>query len=145
MDTPLKTAFYAIEEAIKTYRKFAQQNISTLGDPITLDQALILMIINEGEELSQKEIAEILFKDNASMTRMIELMVKNGYLKRSPDPKDRRRFRLNLTDKGKKTLKQLIPIVEDNRKTALQGVSQKEIRSLVAVLHKITANCRNEE
>ncbi len=141
-NTPTQTALYSIEQAIKEYRKFCQRNISTVVDDITIDQCLVLIILDKQNSLSQKEIAIQIFKDSASITRMIELMVNKDYLTREIDKEDRRRFNLKLTEKGKTTLRLLNPVIEQNRKTALYGLSDLEINQLYSTLQKIISNCQ---
>jgi len=141
---PLRTIFYTIERAIKEYRKYAQKNISKQIDDITLDQALVLMILKENSSLSQKEMSEFLFKDYASMTRMIELMVKKKYLKRSQNKKDKRRSILTITKKGEDAIKILIPTIKINRINALEGITDLEIKQLNKILKKIISNCNKD-
>lgn len=141
-DSPTETIFYTIEQTIKEYRKFAQKQINEYLDDLSLDQALILIIISENPKLLQVEVAELIFKDYASLTRMIDLMVKNGYLKREINNEDRRRSKLRILAKGKKAIKQLQPIILKNRKTALKGLSEKEIIELEKTLKKVVANCK---
>ena len=80
LKNPTGTVLYSIEHTIKEYRKIAQKNISKVVKDITVDQCLILMILNDDSKISQNELAGLIFKDNASITRMIELMVKKDYL-----------------------------------------------------------------
>ena len=136
-----KTIFYIMEKSIKSYRQFAQRNIKQHNIELTIDQWLILKTIQDNPELTQKEIAETVFKDYASITRMIELLVKKGFLKRSFHDKDRRRFNLKLTSTGEQLCEKLIPIISVNRKTALEGLTQKEMMTLSRLLQKITDNC----
>ena len=143
MDTVIatKTVFYTIERTIKEYRKFAQNNISDKVDDITVDQALILFFLQKHPELSQKEIATLVFKDKASVTRMINLMVTKGYLTRSINELNRRRFNLDITDLGAKVLADLDPIIFNNRKKAIKGVTIKELIQMETTLNKIISNC----
>ena len=138
---PQKTAFYSIEKAIKAYRKMAQKNISQVVSDITLDQIQVLTILDSNPECSQKEIAEILFKDYASITRMIELLVKKDYLLRQIHQQDRRMFHLVISEKGKDTIEILKPIILKNRQTALNNISIDEITKLSQSLNKIINNC----
>jgi MarR family transcriptional regulator, transcriptional regulator for hemolysin len=142
MAKPQQTIFYGIEETIKSYRQFAQKNITNEGFDITIDQGLILNIIEENPDISQKMISEMAFKDHASVTRIIELLVKRNFLQRDFNVADRRRFSLSLTEEGKNILKQIEPIVNSNRKLALQGVSADELETLKKILSKITVNCK---
>lgn len=138
---PTLTVIYTIEEAIKSYRKFAQKNISKLIADITVDQVLILIIIDDNILITQKEIGDTLFKDYASITRMIDLLVTNDYIKRSINEKDRRRSLLSLTPKGKQALKKLTPTVLTNREIALSELDICDIQLLRGILKKIVSNC----
>lgn len=139
---PTGTVLYSIEQAIKEYRKLAQKNIAKIVKDITVDQCLVLIIFNKDAEISQNELANLMFKDNASITRMIELMVKKDYLNRTIHAEDRRKFNLKLTEKGKKTIELINPIIQINRETALNGLSLEEIDLLDKTLKKIITNCK---
>lgn len=142
--TPTGTVLYSIEQAIKEYRKFSQKNITKIVKDITIDQCLVLIILNNKTTSSQKEMADLIFKDYASITRIIELMVKKEYLIRTSNQDDRRKFNLELTDKGEKTLDLLTPEIQQNRKKALKGLSTDEIDQLDKILHKIISNCKTQ-
>jgi DNA-binding MarR family transcriptional regulator len=132
--------FYTIDKSIKSYKQFAQKRLKAAGFTITVDQWLVLKAIEENILVTQQQIAEKVFKDVASITRIIELLVKNGYLERSFHSTDRRRFELKLTEKATKVLKDLQPHIEDNRKKALAGVSTEEIATLRKTLDKLIKN-----
>lgn len=142
LENPTGTALYSIEKAIKEYRKLAQKNISEVVKDITVDQCLILIILNDNKDIAQNELASLVFKDNASITRMVELMVKKEYLSRTIHPEDRRKFNLEITSKGVKTLELIQPVIQKNRKTALDGLSLEEIALLDKTLNKIISNCK---
>lgn len=139
---PTGTVLYSIEQAIKEYRKIAQKNISKIVKDITIDQCLILIILDKDATISQNELAHLIFKDKASITRMIELMVKKEYLIRTIHTEDRRKFNLEITQKGATTLDLISPIITLNRETALNGFSFDEIALLDKMLHKIITNCK---
>lgn len=132
--------FYHLEKAIKSYRQYAQKQIDNAGFDITIDQWLILKSIEADSTLPQQQIAAKAFKDVASITRIIELLVKKEYLIRDFHEIDRRRFRLTLTDTGKQVLKTLQPIIINNRNTALNGITQEDAEKLSALLQKIASN-----
>ncbi len=134
--------FYTLEKSIKIYRKFAQNQILQSGHDITVDQWLVLKTLQEKKNLSQKQIAELVFKDIASITRIIELLVKKKYVKRKIDTSDRRKSELEITEIGNKTIESIYPIVIENRKQALTGLTSVEIKKLKAQLEKLIANCK---
>lgn len=141
-NNPTGTVLYTIEQTIKEYRKISQKNISQIVSDITVDQCLALIILNQNATCSQKEIAELIFKDTASITRIIELMVQKKYLTRKINESDRRKFNLEITEKGKKTIALLTPIIHKNRQDALEGLSKNEIEVLDNLLAKIISNCK---
>ncbi len=142
-NTPTTTVLYSIEEAIKAYRKLCQKNISQIIPDITVDQGLILIMLNNNEK-TQSEIADLVFKDYASMTRIIKLMINKNYLIKTTSNEDKRKAELQITNKGKKVLKQLDPIIKENRNTALNNISDREMEQLYKTLRKITNNCKTE-
>ncbi|NHN24062.1 MarR family transcriptional regulator [Flavobacterium jejuense] len=142
MKIPSKTVFYTIEKTIKSYRKFSKRNFLKVVDDITIDQKLILQYLNDFPGLSQKEIAELVFKDNASLTRMIDLMVNKNFLKRSMNIEDRRRFKIEITPKGKEVLSKLEPVIAENRKKAFAGITEQELIQLDMILNKILFNIK---
>ncbi|MFH6942778.1 MarR family winged helix-turn-helix transcriptional regulator [Flavobacterium sp. FlaQc-50] len=141
-NTPTGTVLYSLEQAIKEYRKISQKKISKIVTDITVDQCLVLIILNKNSDYSQKEIANLIFKDNASITRIIELMVKKDYLKREINEFDRRKFNLKITEKGQNTIELLSPVITHNRETALNGLTNNEIELLDKILNKIISNCK---
>jgi DNA-binding MarR family transcriptional regulator len=142
MENIEETLFYRLEKAIKAYRQFAQKQITDSSFDITIDQWLVLKTIKEDETLTQRQIAEIVFKDYASITRIIELLVKKQYLNRNPHSEDRRRFDLSITEKGDETIKSIYPIVIQNRKQALKYFSSNDIKSFESCLDCFIDNCK---
>lgn len=139
---PTGTVLYLIEQAIKEYRKISQKNISNIVKDITIDQCLILMVLTRNANISQNEMAQLIFKDSASITRMIELMVKKEYLARTVHQEDRRKYTLEITEKGRKTIDLIAPVIQQNRATALHDFSEEEVALLDKMLNKIINNCK---
>ncbi len=134
--------FYTLEKSIKVYRKFAQAQILKKGYDITIDQWLVLKTLQENKLLSQNQIAELVFKDFASITRIIELLVQKQYVNRTINTTDRRKFELEITKKGIKMIEDIYPIVTENRKQALTGLTSGEIKNLKIQLEKLIINCK---
>ncbi|SDE01657.1 MarR family winged helix-turn-helix transcriptional regulator [Pedobacter soli] len=132
--------FYTLERAIKSYRQYAQHNITAAGIDITIDQWLLLKAIQENPGTPQNELAKTVFKDMASITRMIELMVTKGFLIRNINSNDRRRSLLDLTETGLLILEVIQPVIETNRNTALDTLSKDELVLLDDLLSRITRN-----
>lgn len=137
-----RVVFYMLDKAIKTYRQFAQRRLNEAGMDITIDQWLVLNTIETNPHVSQLEIADRVFKDAASVTRIVDLLIRKGYLQRQSHPVDRRRFTLELTNPGKTLVKQVNRISEENRSIGLKGISEADLEHLRGTLTTIINNCQ---
>ncbi len=134
--------FYTIDRAILTYRQYAQAQLKKHGYTITIDQWLIIKCLLENPSTTQLEISELVFKDNASVTRIINLLVKAKYVSRKINKTDRRRSILKVTQLGIDTISAIDQIVLNNRSHALNGLSNNEIETTSKVMATITNNCK---
>lgn len=134
--------FYNMDKAIRTYRNYAQKRLRDHGYKITIDQWLIIKAILENPGIMQQELAEIVFKDNASVTRIIELLVKSGYLQREINPIDRRKTILKVTAEGKLIIEKVQVLVLENRQIALGDIENSKLQTTNDVLNTITKNCK---
>ncbi|HEX8326709.1 MAG TPA: MarR family transcriptional regulator [Hymenobacter sp.] len=133
--------FYSLDKAIRSYRRLAQANIDRAGLDITIDQWLVLRVLLEHDDLTQHEIAERVFKDQASVARMLALLTKRGLLSAIPLPHDGRRTQLRVTEEGQRMLDAVQPIILDNRALALSGITEEELTVLRLLLERIARNC----
>ncbi len=135
--------FYNIDKAIRSYRNYAQRQLKAHGFTITIDQWLIIKAILENPGITQNEIGDLVFKDKASVTRIIDLLVKSEYIIRNVHPEDRRKTNLEVTDSGKKIIKDVQKLVEGNRTTALEGIGHEELEIVNSAMLNISENCLN--
>ena len=133
--------FYKLENAVRMYRQFAQKQIRDAGFAITIDQWLTVKNILENPGIKQQELAEKVFKDAASITRIIELLVKAKYLRRKVHRKDRRRTELVVTDLGKKVISEVSEVVVQYRAAALTNVKDDELLLINKITEMIVDNC----
>ena len=133
--------FYNMDKAIRMYRNYAQKRLRDNGFKITIDQWLVIKAILENPDITQQELGEKVFKDNASVTRIIVLLVKSGYLERDLNPDDRRKTILSVTKSGQTVIEQVQTLVLQNRQTALNGIVQDELEILNKALKIIIQNC----
>lgn len=137
--------FYTIDKAIKTYRQFAQKRLNKAGLDITIDQWLVMQAVLEEPEASQQRISERVFKDAASVTRIVALLIKKKFLERLQHGTDKRRFHLRITKQGKMLLQQVAAVVATNRSIALHEISENDLNKVRTTLNRVIDNCKNED
>jgi len=141
MDKLDEIIFYALDKAIKSYRQMAQKNINSQHFDISIDQWLLLTSLQNNPDDTQQQIASDIFKDYASITRMIDILVRKEIIERNANPDDRRRSNLNISPKGLTILSEIKPLIQSNRSTALEGVTDAEIELVKKIMGKIAVNC----
>ena len=133
--------FYSLESAIKAYRRFAQARLAAAGIDVTIDQWLVLKTIHESADVTLQQIGAAVFKDFASVTRIVQLLERKGLLRRTPHPTDGRRSEFVLTSSGESLIRTVEPIAQANRRQALEGIDADQVAQLRAVLKRIVENC----
>ena len=133
--------FYSLEAAAKAYRRFAQSRLDEAGLDITIDQWLVLKTIHDAPDVTLQQVGIAVFKDFASVTRIVQLLERKEYLYRRPHPTDGRRSELVLTASGQSLIRRVEPISRAYRSDALDGIDGGEVERMRQVLARITANC----
>ena len=131
---------FLLEQTVRQMRGYAQRQLDTLQAGITVDQWVLLKIIEERKQISQVELAQVSNKDTASITRILDLLQKKGLTQRIDDEYDRRKYMISLTGDGEVFVRQNLPFVNEIRNQIVRGLSTDEIQTLKGVLEKIRSN-----
>lgn len=133
--------FYSLEATAKSYRRFAQARLDQAGLDITIDQWLVLKTIHDSPDLTLQQVGSAVFKDFASITRIVQLLERKEYLQRKAHPTDGRRSALLLTRAGRSLIRTVEPISRAYRGEALLGIAREEVERMRELLVRITDNC----
>ena len=131
---------FQIEKTNKTAKQYSQKELDRLNLGITVDQWVLLKIIEESNSISQKEIALKSVRDPASITRTLDILVKKGLIIREAIPNNRRQYNIQLTQAGEFFVRQNMPIITEQRKQSVKGFTEKELTLLSGFLLRIQKN-----
>lgn len=131
---------FLLDRTARRVKQYAQRKFKLEDFDITVDQWLILKNLSENELVSQAEMAQVLFKDQPTLTRIIDLLAKKGYVERAPHPNDRRSFRLVLTPAGAAKVAELKPKVSEIRQKAWENLNEGDFEEFKRILNKIYDN-----
>lgn len=112
---------------------------------LSMEHWIVLMNLWIEDGISQQSLAERIFKDKASVTRVLSLMEKRSLLVRIPDQNDKRVKRVHLTHFGRALKDQTLPMMEKSMECAMKGISEKDIQVCMNVLDQIYLNMTNTE
>jgi MarR family transcriptional regulator, organic hydroperoxide resistance regulator len=117
-----------------------QHAFKAKGFNITPEQWGVLNRLWENEGIHQSALAEKTSKDRHNITRILNLLEKNGFIFRTPDGEDKRRLNVYLTKEGKALKQKLIPIVIGCLKKCFEGLTQKEVQGMRRIHGHILKN-----
>ncbi len=100
---------------------------------------ILTYLLAEGAGI-QSDIAGSLGIDPAAVSRMIEILRKNGFLTRTADRSCRRSNRVELTDKGRKAAEEWLEECSAIDRRLLEGFSDTEANELRYLLRKLLDN-----
>lgn len=109
---------------------------TTLGMSFAMSKAL-LVLAGEGP-LSLGDIANRLITDPPYATLVVEGLVRRGHVLRTPDPADRRRKLVHLTDSGRAAAATATAIF-DTPPEPLRALPEDDLRTLARILAGLNA------
>ena len=131
---------FQIDLTSKVSKQYSQREFNNLNLGITVEQWVVLKIVSESSNLSQKELAEKSFRDADSITRTLDLLEKKEYLFRKSIPNNRRAYEICLSEKGEQFIKDNIELIYELRKLSTQSFTSEELEVLSSYLERIRNN-----
>lgn len=125
------------KEIVKRYKPFLDE----IG--LTYTQYITMMAMWENEELSVKELGELLFLDSGTLTPVLKTLEKKGLLLRKRSQADERIVLVTLTKNGKNLKEKAIEIP-----LKMQGclsINEKDAKELYRILHSLMNNISIDE
>ncbi|MBN2870353.1 MAG: winged helix-turn-helix transcriptional regulator [Campylobacterales bacterium] len=112
---------------------------------ISPEQWSLLYRVVEKSGLTQKELSDSTYKDQANITRSIERLENKGFIIKIPCEADRRSVNLYPTQKGIELARTIVPISRAFNQHLTQGFTPEEAEMLLVLLKKIHKNLEQEE
>ncbi len=131
---------YLLERTERQTKRYANAALKNAGLEITPEQWAILKRVSERDEVNQREIAELTFRDPASVTRALDALEEKGWVRRVDTANDRRAYNLLLTDAGRGVVARITPIAQAVRAHGLRNIDDAELAQFKATLNKIYEN-----
>lgn len=108
MNTKKSMAVYiSMSRVINTLRR--ENNKLILKHDITLGQFAVMEALYSKGRLSTGEVMEKILTTSGNIPVIVKNLEKDGFITREQDESDKRRFILDLTDKGKDLMDEIVP------------------------------------
>jgi DNA-binding MarR family transcriptional regulator len=107
---------------------------------ITAEQLILLKSAYENEGLTQRHLAQESLKDAPNTTRLIDKLESAGLLVRKQDMRDRRSYRIFTTEKGRRLVERINPVMQRAVDHMTTNLAKDEHDQLVALLVRLYDN-----
>ncbi|WP_102222961.1 MarR family winged helix-turn-helix transcriptional regulator [Acidimangrovimonas sediminis] len=136
---PTNTLGFLLHDASRLLRRRFQQRGEAHG--LSSSQwRLLANVVRDGGGSAQARLAEVLEVEPISVSRLVDRMEQAGWVRRSPDPQDRRVRLVHPTEKALSAYAEVKAMAGGVFEEAMAGMDAEERRMLIEGLSRVVAN-----
>jgi DNA-binding MarR family transcriptional regulator len=120
------------------YKQAVDLRLKPKGLPI--EQYRILESLQRKDGQSMRELADDVFVDSASLTKIIDRMIGTADVYRAPEPTDRRKVLIFISEKGHRTLAELREALKGSRSGLVNRLGPDQVSQLRVLLQSMLKN-----
>ena len=135
-------AFEAQFMLMRTYMSLKLDSPFELRGGITRARYNVLRMLAQApdERLLMTDIVTGMNVSPTNITKLVDVLVEDNYVRRAPDPQDKRKFWVEMMPSGRRVFEEILPDVGDHIAAFWSGISEQELRTLVHLLSRIRLN-----
>ncbi|MGH9442587.1 MAG: MarR family winged helix-turn-helix transcriptional regulator [Thermoanaerobaculia bacterium] len=126
---------WAVDHALQSASKRMQLSLGVTGP-----QRLVLRIVGGRPGISPGGLAAVLHVDPSTLTGILRRLIAQGRLRSIPDPADRRRVILTLSEKGRRFDRTAPGTVEAGVRRTISSAPSGDIAAASRVLRRLAKN-----
>jgi DNA-binding MarR family transcriptional regulator len=104
-----------------------------------------LAVLSVSASLTINELSVFAVIEQSTMSRTLDALEEQGYIRRTPRPEDMRIRDVSITEEGRAAFESFWPTMYDSLLQMFDGIDEEEYRAFTSVLHKILVNIRKHE
>lgn len=132
----------AVVNAARSMRTVLSRNLLETG--LYAGQDGVILALAEADGLTAGALAARLGVKAPTMTRTIGRLEAQGFVERRPDGADGRLTVVHLTEAGRASLGQILDAGRTSERQAADGLSEKEVRTLLKLLRAVDENLHGD-
>ena len=122
------------------FKQYIKTIFNKHGINLTPEQFLVMDTLWDDGILSQQQIADIIYKDKNSVTKLIDALENKGLVARIPDKGDRRMNMIHLTERAKSLKEDATEVALQCTNSIIDDIPKEELLSFIRVLTKMSQN-----
>ena len=121
---------------------------TNLGDAlketgITVPIYRVLAVLIAGDGRSVNELAVYTVIEQSTLSKILARMDAQGLIARHAGRDDGRVVEIHITEAGRRAYERVVPIALSHHEQAMTGLTAKERKSMVEILHRVLDNVRH--
>ncbi len=139
MDTDvLSTPGHLVSLAARAFARLSEARLGPLG--FGIGHLPVLVALMDGKASTQRDLAHLAKVEQPPMAQMLSRMERDGLIKRTQDPADRRSSSITLTDTARERIPAAIATLFEGNREALKGFSDVEAEQFTDLLKRLIIN-----
>lgn len=131
-----------INRAARLHLRLGEPKLQQLG--LAVAQLPVLGALKDGRSLSQTELARLVRIEQPTMAQLLARMERDGLIRRTPDPEDKRSSLISLTPAAIRKIPLARSLILKANEVSLEGFSEREIATLTRLLQRVVQNLEDE-
>ncbi len=141
-DTILRN-FILFVQAADTIMKYANTHLYRKEKLSVIKVIVLRVLAANGGAMTPSEIAEWTFRERHNITTLIDRMKRDGLVRIERNIKDKRFVNVSLTAKGRKVLKQAMPVAREIVNQVMLSISEGDAIPLEKSLRVLRQNAHD--
>ncbi|CAK1929764.1 MarR family transcriptional regulator [Vibrio crassostreae] len=137
------TSLESIFRLVHSLKRQMSEQIESLDSEIAPMNIRVMKIITKKSPCTAIDIAHYLNRDKAQVTRLVNALINQELVKKSPNPEDKRSQLLILTNKGQEVMSKVSDIDRDMLKRMTKGMAEDELEQFRKIAKKMAQNLEN--
>lgn len=134
---------FLIHDVAQLMRRHADKRARLHG--MTRAQWAVLARLERQPGITQNDLAYATDVEPITVGRLVDRLEEGGFVQRSPDPADRRVWRLSLTDKARPILAEIAAFRLELNRTMAESVDPETLAALTRGLKGMRANLATQK
>ncbi|MEC7941059.1 MAG: MarR family winged helix-turn-helix transcriptional regulator [Pseudomonadota bacterium] len=137
------TSLESIFRLVHSLKRQISEQIESLDSEIAPMNIRVMKIITKKSPCTAIDIAHFLNRDKAQVTRLVNALINQELVKKSPNPEDKRSQLLVLTSKGEEIMTKVSNIDREMLQRMTKGMNEDDLEQFSQIASKMAQNLEN--
>jgi MarR family transcriptional regulator for hemolysin len=129
---------HLINRSARLLSRWGDARVQPMG--LAMAQVPVFYALKDGASLTQKELAKLAQIEQPTMAQLLARMERDGLIRRTPNPRDKRSSVVSLTPLALSKLPGARVVLLEGNKAALGGFTDREVATLCRLLTRVVKN-----